>query len=75
MLEQVKDNLLKVDVILNLLNTLFDSAKQTQLGFITRDTWTLIYDYIQRLLTILNESKIKDSIKATLLRDQKGTTP
>lgn len=43
MLDQVKDSLLKIDVILNLLNTLFDSAKYTQSGFINRDTWILVY--------------------------------
>lgn len=47
MLEQVKDSLLKIDIILNLVNTLFDSAKQSPTGFISRDTWILTYNNIQ----------------------------
>jgi hypothetical protein len=68
----VKDNLLKIDIILNLVNTMFDSAKYTQLGFINRETWHLIYDHIQRLLTLLNDNKVKDSLKQTLSRDLKS---
>lgn len=72
MLENAKDTLLKVDIILNLLNTLFDSAKYTTTGFITRDTWLMVYNYIQTLLQHLNEPKVKESLRNTLSKDLKS---
>lgn len=32
----------------------------------------MVYDFIQKLLTILNETKIKESLKVTLSKDTKS---
>lgn len=36
---QVRDNKLRLEIILNLLNILFDSAKMSELHFMNRETW------------------------------------
>ena len=42
-LDKLKDNRLKIEVILNLLNSLFDSAKVSSTGFMSRDIWLTTY--------------------------------
>jgi hypothetical protein len=44
MLEQVKDVKQKVEVILNLLNSLFETSKSSVQGFLNRDTWLITYN-------------------------------
>jgi hypothetical protein len=40
---QVKENRLKIEITLNLLNSLFDSAKMSVQGFMARDIWLQAY--------------------------------
>jgi hypothetical protein len=54
MLNQVKDNRVKVELTINLVNALFDTAKVSTLGYMGRDTWLLTFDHIKGLLNLLD---------------------
>ncbi len=53
MLLQIKDPRLKAELTLNLVNALFDTAKVSILGYMTRETWLSTYDHLKVLLQLL----------------------
>lgn len=71
MLEQVKDVKQKVEVILNLLNSLFETSKSSVQGFLNRDTWLITYNQLQSLMSHLESPQIKDSLRALLQKESK----
>ena len=59
-LERATDPRQRVDIYLNLLNSIFASAKtSTQSGFLTRDGWVGAFKYVRELIALLNESSVK----------------
>ena len=62
-LNQVKDSTLRIEVILNLLNSLFDSAKVSLLGFMNRDTWLSTHNYLNLLMNLLETDSFRDSLR------------
>lgn len=54
MLQQVKDNRMKVELTLNLVNSLFDTTKVTALGYMGRETWLITFEQVESLLQLLD---------------------
>lgn len=54
MLEQVKDVRQKIEVILNLLHSIFDTAKTAVQGYLNRETWLITHTQLQTLMTLLD---------------------
>lgn len=68
MLDQVKDTRGKIEIILNLLNALFDSAKLTFTGYMNRESWVLAQKQMRTLMTYLDTQPIRDSIRNMLTK-------
>ena len=63
MIEKATDARQKVEILLNLLNAIFSSAKTaTPLGFLTRDGWMEALKYVKDLISILNDPLSKASL-------------
>ncbi len=59
-LERATDPRQRVDIYLNLLNSIFTSAKSANtLGFLTREGWLGAIKYVKELIALLNEPAIK----------------
>jgi len=69
MLQQVRDNRTKVELTLNLLNSLFDSAKVSSQGYMGRDVWLITYTHLQSLMTLLDSPQLKESLKFFVQRE------
>jgi hypothetical protein len=62
-LERATEPRQRVDIYLNLLNSIFASAKtSTQQGFLTRDGWVQAAKYVKDLISLLNEPSLKSII-------------
>jgi hypothetical protein len=62
-LERATEPRQRVDIHLNLLNSIFASAKtSTQQGFLTRDGWVQAAKYVKDLINLLNEPSLKTII-------------
>jgi hypothetical protein len=59
-LEKATDPRQRVDIYMNLLNSIFTSAKtSSQQGFLARDSWVSALNYVKDFLSLLNSSQIK----------------
>ena len=69
MQQHVKDSKQKVEITLNLLNSLFDSAKTSVIGYMGREIWLITYDHIASLLELLNTPQMKEALHNYQLKE------
>lgn len=72
-LNQVKENKSKVEITLNLLNSMFDAAKVSTQGYMTRDQWLTTHNHLENLFTLIESPHMKESIKNFLTRENSRT--
>lgn len=63
MLEQARDTRQKIEITLNLLNSLFETSKTSATGYLNREIWIRALNHLLNLAGLLENSSIKESLK------------
>ena len=70
MLEQARDIRQKIEITLNLLNSLFDTSKTSITGYLNREIWLRALNQLQTLILLLDNPSIKESLKNLSSKDK-----
>ena len=68
--EQAKESKQKVEVVLNLISSLFETSKTSNTGFLTREAWLITYNQLENLVVLIDEPKFKEQLKAYLQKEK-----